>query len=1528
MNIKWLFEISAEGTTYYWSFYDTTYDGQEYQGRIVSDSFSGMTEARAGDDNGLVNPSDVSFEIATVPAEVQGVDDETGEPVYNTNPFFESQFRDQLGTIKLVVDGTLQRNWSMRVKRCELRYGGAKFWLESLINYYLEGDHPTTKHPREVWPSSDSEKERDDKYVVPQAFGDAYIPLRSVNTGDDRYYVLGKDSYTYNISEVRSPRDWNNQSTWDDTYSYPQTTDSGYKLFQAIIADSNGDGTADAPGLWKSGDSFLDIPTKFTSSEISSGVDANPATVVEAVLKSFGIPDAYIDSTGSFSDAAAQFDSWSMAWNGGFYEQISREKRLANLLFQCNATLRMAGQIELHPRSTASQAAIDNSDIKRESFRYRPTWPKQSDGGYVEYTPTGMPMDRPQELLCWSSPTQTDEDDVDNPESTRMDCRLVNDSQIARKLGVLAYNRKLDKAGTNSFTLVAKTSFLQLRPDQVITLDHDLYGESRNVMIRSITINKDLSLELECVEFTNGIIQFSDLSPTAVTIVDDDTEASYEQPTEMSPLIAIKKNTVDFDTASDGYAYVHGYNKHGEPADKNGQITFDGELVQIERAESGDNWTVSTSQEADSYLMFDTIKSGKFTVETNAHSVAFVKKESNIWYYDNGTKWTEFTVADTDTIIGTLSRGETSIKSANVFSFGRDPGTIRNIDADDIALKNSGWMFDGDFQSDDADTVSWLSGTLTYADGTEYSIDAGNTGDMGSQTYVYFDVNVSETTLQTTTTAADSVGKGKLLVATAAPGTSEATFVVFGAKGQMKVDAFNSIVANSITSGEINTGSISLSEWAGDSDDISEGSSHYFAGASGADFRKSVDDLDDIVNGSSYGKVNINNINTSGYVLLSYASGDADDISEGSSHKFAAESGADVTADNAQSSSWLTDSTDIVFANDSINRLTDLVLDNLSDGTYGKVKATDISSGHIVLSSVEGTIDDLEDGTTYGKVKSTQISAGEILLGEASGDLDDISDGGNYGKVSLTSISGGKIILSGCDGDADDISEGSGNKFAAESGAVKNWSSIYDDGGTLTLASSKLVIDTDAGMESGNFVSGSDGWKLSADGSAEFEDITARGTIYYGDGTLIDDLQPSEPGSDPTEDHAGDIHYRGSTAPASPKSGWYWTDTSVTPNELKYYTGSSWIRIATLGAKFGDNIEGGGSDDNQIGDDGYISSLHAGIIVAGTISTDKLNFGVLDDSNISSGAHKLSTISDDGGTLTISSSKLKISTSDGFEVDTAGGFVVSADGGLRLQDSCGLEFEADGTSEFNLQAYYGSSQNTLFLDPGSSNNNQLLLGASSHELIQMQIYVKGGSGIDFFVDDNGFYKFGENVFRTDSDIEPNNNGTQNFGSSTDAWAIGYIEEIQNPNGDLFISNNHVKITGDAPYYYMEDTGSSNNTIVYLINNGEKFTVQSDNGTLDTLMSIDQSGDLDIGGTLTESAFSLDMTKDDNVWNMLQSVKDAFDNHDGSKLHPKLQRKVEKPNGKQVIGKSPSDISQLLVEAILKLYKGDKNGSVN
>lgn len=67
----------------------------------------------------------------------------------------------------------------------------------------------------------------------------------------------------------------------------------------------------------------------------------------------------------------------------------------------------------------------------------------------------------------------------------------------------------------------------------------------------------------------------------------------------------------------------------------------------------------------------------------------------------------------------------------------------------------------------DADTIAWGSGTLTSADGTAYSISAGNTGNMVAKTYIYLDISVSTTVYQTTTIASSAVGVGKLLVAIA-----------------------------------------------------------------------------------------------------------------------------------------------------------------------------------------------------------------------------------------------------------------------------------------------------------------------------------------------------------------------------------------------------------------------------------------------------------------------------------------------------------------------------------------------------------------------------------------------------------------------------------------------------------------------------------------------------------------------------------------------------------------------------------------
>jgi len=103
-------------------------------------------------------------------------------------------------------------------------------------------------------------------------------------------------------------------------------------------------------------------------------------------------------------------------------------------------------------------------------------------------------------------------------------------------------------------------------------------------------------------------------------------------------------------------------------------------------------------------------------------------------------------------------------------------------------------------------------------------------------------------------------------------------------------------------------------------------------------------------------------------------------------------------------------------------------LDDISDGTYGKVLSTDIQSGHIKLTECVGTLDSIVNGATYGRVAVTDISAGHILLATCDGDLDDVDDGTSYGKVLVTSLSAGKILLTEAEGDLDDIANGTYGK--------------------------------------------------------------------------------------------------------------------------------------------------------------------------------------------------------------------------------------------------------------------------------------------------------------------------------------------------------------------------------------------------------------------------------------------------------------------------------------------------------------------
>jgi len=118
------------------------------------------------------------------------------------------------------------------------------------------------------------------------------------------------------------------------------------------------------------------------------------------------------------------------------------------------------------------------------------------------------------------------------------------------------------------------------------------------------------------------------------------------------------------------------------------------------------------------------------------------------------------------------------------------------------------------FSATDADTVAWASGDIILSDGTKYDIDAGNTGNMSARTYIYLDIDTSETVLQTSTTFSDAVGENKILIASAENGTTEATFYVIGGIGGINLDADN-IIANTLSvisadMGSITAGNITL----------------------------------------------------------------------------------------------------------------------------------------------------------------------------------------------------------------------------------------------------------------------------------------------------------------------------------------------------------------------------------------------------------------------------------------------------------------------------------------------------------------------------------------------------------------------------------------------------------------------------------------------------------------------------------------------------------------------------------------------
>lgn len=505
-SVHWLFEINSN----YYSTKDVTWSSTSYSAKILPDSFN---RVQSGYNLGghLITPGEFEFKFS----------DPSGAES-------KSSFEGKDLILRLIVDGTEKRTWKFRINWAVFAYGAWTVHCVDLLQKALQGTWPNTRHPKEVWPSSDSDPEDLNDYCVPIIFGTAYIPIMSVNVGGTRYYVLGADtSPTYTVSEVTSPRRWPGMSVWDDSYSYPKSTDSGHQLCQLIIHDSDGDGAADANGVWPSGDECLSPLIKFSRSD-TSGM-TNPADWIEYILKDMGIDSGDIDTgTGStFSTAASTYIDRGISWNGGFWKKEDREKLLSELLRALDSYIIVSDKIELHTFSKTSQETITTSTVKKDTYSPSALTKSDHDGGRVAWVNSGYPQDR----LTGKSvvPLYSSQSTIDKPSDDVLKCRFSSDSQNAKDAATLHFAKKFLQQDRVSFdSQYSKlTNFSSLTAAQVVTVNDSQFGGSFDVIIEAISFNKDLSVSFEGVSL-EYLEDWSDIGSTAVTITEDSTSGSWE----------------------------------------------------------------------------------------------------------------------------------------------------------------------------------------------------------------------------------------------------------------------------------------------------------------------------------------------------------------------------------------------------------------------------------------------------------------------------------------------------------------------------------------------------------------------------------------------------------------------------------------------------------------------------------------------------------------------------------------------------------------------------------------------------------------------------------------------------------------------------------------------------------------------------------------------------------------------------------------------------------------------------------------
>jgi hypothetical protein len=398
--------------------------------------------------------------------------------------------------------------------------GLSRFVFEDFFAAKRNGTYPNTPLVDSLFPSTNKPKEarsRNDLYCVPATFGTAYLPLRAIYYNPDAaiYYLLGAVSGTYTITEVQTPLSEGYSATYTSgSYSFTQATKSdgstNWRVFQAIIAKSVSGGAVDSNAWWKNGRFVADLPTKFSNSE-TSGVK-NPALVTREILKDMGVAAQYLDDV-TFLQAYSVYDGWGLEYEGGHVWKQANDDVLAELLESCNSYLVYDEDIELHVRSKTSVKTIDSSDCN--NFRYKKIKKDVVTAGYAGFYPTGESQETGNETTL-IVPAKADSSQISGDLIVN---RWVRDSQDVHRAAQLHYQREYLKKAEITFS--NNGNLAACVPGDIITIDDSLYGGTYDVMIESMLIRNDGTIDVVAYRFSDSLDDWGDLAPGAVTVTTD-----------------------------------------------------------------------------------------------------------------------------------------------------------------------------------------------------------------------------------------------------------------------------------------------------------------------------------------------------------------------------------------------------------------------------------------------------------------------------------------------------------------------------------------------------------------------------------------------------------------------------------------------------------------------------------------------------------------------------------------------------------------------------------------------------------------------------------------------------------------------------------------------------------------------------------------------------------------------------------------------------------------------------------------------